>query len=127
MALVRAFGVVVDEVFIEICLHLCDVFIPFFASFDAEMLIEEGAMEAFEEAVTLRASDFGFTVFDVFELKEEFIRMPISSSAELSPVVGEDDFGFGLMFFVMGKNIIVEEMDSGERYFRGVKASPSVA
>ena len=34
-------------------------------------------MESLKEAVALRASDLGFTVFDFFDLKEEFEIVPV--------------------------------------------------
>ena len=83
----RAFGVVGDEVLIEVLLHLGEVVIPLLASFDSKMFIKEGAMEAFEEAIALRAPDLGFTVFDFFELKKEFVGVPVLTSAKLPPVV----------------------------------------
>lgn len=51
-------------------------------------------MKSLEEAVALRASDLGLTVFDFFDLKEEFVRVPVLTPAKLPPVVGEDDFRF---------------------------------
>jgi len=58
--------VVSAEELVEIVLHLDDVLVEGGAALDAEMLVEQGAVEAFEAAVALRAADLGGAVFDDF-------------------------------------------------------------
>ena len=55
-------------------------------------------MKPFDEPVTLRATDFGFSMLDVFELKEELIRVVVGPSAELAAIVGENGLDLELVF-----------------------------
>ena len=67
-ALMRTVVIVFLQEGVEIDLHLREVFIPGFAALDAEMFVEEGAVEALKIAVGLRPSDLGGAVLDAFEL-----------------------------------------------------------
>ena len=44
----RSLGIVVDEVLVEDALHLLDGLEPGAAALDAEMFVEEGAVQAFQ-------------------------------------------------------------------------------
>ena len=66
-------GVVGDEEGVERLLHLFDGLEPGPAAFDAEVLVEERAMEALDDPVGLRPADLGFAVLDAFELKEQLV------------------------------------------------------
>ena len=107
---------------VEIDLHLREVFIPGFAALDAEVFIEEGAVEALKIAVGLRPSDLGGAVLDAFELEEELVGVLVGPAAELASVVGEDGFDGDLVGLEEGQDVVVEEMDGGERHFGGVEA-----
>jgi len=109
--------VVAVEEGVEIDLHLREVFIPGFAALDAEVFIEEGAVEAFEIAVGLRPADLGGAVLDAFELEEELVGVLVRPAAELAAVVGEDGFDRDLVGFEERQDVVVEEMDGGERHF----------
>src|SRR3546814_17655474 len=52
---VWTFGVVGDEVGVEVDLHLLDGLVLLLATLDAEVLGEQGAVQAFDKAVGLRA------------------------------------------------------------------------
>lgn len=65
-----ALGVVGDEPFVEDGLHLVDGLEPRPSAFDAEVLIEHGGVEAFDDAVGLRLPDLGGPVFDLLKLKD---------------------------------------------------------
>ncbi len=73
----RPLGIVGDEVIIEVFLHFRDFVIPFLPSFDSEVFTGHGPVESLKEAVALGAPDFGGSVFDAFELEEEFVRMAV--------------------------------------------------
>lgn len=55
---------------IQIGLELGQILIPGLASLDAEVFVQEGAVEAFEVAVALWPTGLGGAVFDAFELEE---------------------------------------------------------
>ena len=88
--LVRAVMVVFVEESVEVVLHLDNVLVEGGAPLDAEVFVEQGAVEAFEVAVALRAADLSGSVFDAFELEEEFVGVIAGPSAELAAVVGDD-------------------------------------
>jgi len=120
-ALMRSFMIVGLEEDVEVGLHLDEVFVPDFAALNAEVFVEQGAVEAFEEAVALRAADLSGAVGDAFELEEKLVGMAVGSPAEFPAVVGEDGFDGDLLAFEEGQDVVVEEVDSGERQLGGVE------
>ena len=72
-ALMGPFLVVGLEVGVEGELHLLDGLEPGPAAFDAEVLVEQRAVEALNDAVGLRPADLGLSVLDARELEEELI------------------------------------------------------
>lgn len=70
-----------DEERVEVLLHGFDAFVERLASHDPEVLVEQGPVQAFDEAVGLRPSDLGGAMLDVLELQEQFVGMAIGSSA----------------------------------------------
>ena len=126
-ALVGPLMVVFVKECVEVVLHLDDVIVKGGAALDAEVFVEEGAVEAFEVSVALRAADLGGAVFDAFELEEEFVGVVVRASAELAPVVGEDGLDGDLEFLEEGQDVVVEEVDGGQRHLGGVEAGEGVA
>src|SRR3546814_4549623 len=61
---VWTFGVVGDEVGVEVDLNLLDGLVLLLATLDAEVLGERGAVSAFDKAVGMRALDGGGTVLE---------------------------------------------------------------
>jgi hypothetical protein len=55
-------------------------------TFDSEVLVEEGSMEAFDEAVQLLLVDSGESVLDVFESLEQFVSILAKTAAEFASV-----------------------------------------
>ena len=53
------FGVVVNEVGIEVLLHGFDAFVELLSSHDAEVLVQQGTVQALDKNVGLGPSDFG--------------------------------------------------------------------
>lgn len=88
-ALVGSLGVVDGEVGVEVGLHLVDGLVPFLAAHDAEVLVEQGSVQALDKAVGLRALDLCGAVLDLLELEEQLIRVPVGPAAELPAVIGE--------------------------------------
>lgn len=84
-------------------------------------------MQPFDEAVALRLSDLGSVVLDLFELKEQLIRMLVFSAAELSAVVAEYRADFGVVRLEEGQHVIIEHMHGRDGQFVGVEAAPGVA
>lgn len=90
VALVRALGVVVLEVAVEIHLHSLDRLVSRRPADDAEVFVEHRPVEAFDEAVAQGTPHTGGRVFDLLELQEEFVGMRVLSAAELPPIVRQD-------------------------------------
>jgi hypothetical protein len=88
-ALMRSFGIVFDKVVIENGLHLFKGLEPGATALDAEMLVEQGAVPALDDAIVLWPVDPGSLVLDVFELQKQFIGVTVLAAAELAAVVGE--------------------------------------
>ena len=69
----RPLRVIDLEVGVEVGLHLVEGLVPGGAALHAEMLVEQGSVEAFDEAVGLGPADLGGAVFDVLELEEDLV------------------------------------------------------
>ena len=67
-SLMGALLVVLDQVSIQIFLHLVNGLIPRFSSHDAEVLVEDGSVQPLDEAVGLGIVDLGGAVLDPFQL-----------------------------------------------------------
>jgi hypothetical protein len=72
---------------LTVALHLLERLVPLRPAGDPQVLVEQGPMEALDEAVALRPADRRRAVLDLFELQEQFVRVPIRSPAELPAVV----------------------------------------
>ena len=119
--------VVFPEEDVEVGLHLREVFVEGRPALDAEMLVEEGAVEPFEVSVALGPADLCRAVPDALELEEEFVRVAILASAELAAVVGEDGLDHDAVFLEEGQDVVVEEVDGGEGHLGGVEAGEGAA
>lgn len=78
----RAQGVVADEVVVEHDLHLLDRFGPGATPLDREVLVKQGAMDAFDDAVRLRAFQARRLVRDVLELGEQLVGLLVGAATE---------------------------------------------
>lgn len=89
-ALMRPFVVVWFEVVIQIDLHLINRLVPFGAPHHAEVLVQKGFVQPFDEAITLGPSDFGGSVLDLFKLQEQLIGMIVRPAAEFAAIVAQN-------------------------------------
>jgi len=122
----RSLGIVVDEVLVEDALHLLDGLEPGAAALDAEMFVEEGAVQAFNDAVGLRPADPGSLVLDAFELQEELVGVAILATAEFAAIVGEHRVDPGRVRLKDRQHIIVEQLDGGQRQLVGIEPGPGM-
>jgi hypothetical protein len=90
------------------------------------VFIEERAMQPFDEAITLRASDPCGAVFDVFELQEELVGMSVRPAAIFPAVVAEDRRYSGTVFFEEGQDVLVEQMNGRHRELVMVEPAPGI-
>ena len=82
--------IVALHVAVENHLHILDGFEPGAAALDAEVLVEQGAVQAFNDAVGLRVLDPRDAVLDLFQLQEQFVGMLVRPAAEF-PAVGRGE------------------------------------
>ena len=75
------------HVVVEHALRLFDGFEPSAPALDAEVLVEQGAVQALDDAVGLRPLDFGGAVLNRLELEEQLADMAVGAAAELTAVV----------------------------------------
>ena len=81
--------IVAVEIGVENRLHLLDRLEPGAASFDPEVLVQQGAVQSLDDAVGLRALDPSRAMLDLLELQEQLVRMLVGPPAELAAVVGQ--------------------------------------
>jgi len=80
-----------------------------------------------DEPVALRATDFGCSMLDLFELKEEPIRVMVVPPTELTAIVREDRLDLEFVFFKERDDIVVQHMNSGHWHLVGVEPPPGVS
>jgi hypothetical protein len=80
--LVRTAVIIPFEVGVENTLHLVDRVEPGTPALDAEVLVEQRAVQALDDAIGLRAFNPGGAVLDAFELQEQLVGMPIGPTSE---------------------------------------------
>ena len=76
--------IVADEEVVENNLHLLDGFEPGSAALDAEVLVEQRAVEALDDAVGLWPLYPGRAVLDLLQLQEQFVGAPQSGRPQNS-------------------------------------------
>ena len=114
-ARVWAFGVAGLQVRVEIGLHLLEPIIPLLATHDAEVLVEHGPVEAFDEPVAPWPTHPSCRVPDVLELQEDPVEMRVGAATERAAVVREYG-GHASAVCVEGRhNGIVERVNRGNR------------
>src|SRR4029077_8854763 len=96
------------------------------AAFDAEMLVQKSAVQAFDNTVGLRSVDPSLFVLDVFELQKKLVGMAIRAAAEFAAIVGEHGVDLGPVRLKSRQYIIVDQMDGGNRQLVGVEPGPGM-
>lgn len=58
------------QVGVEILLYLFQRLVPGLSPLDAEVLVQQGPVQSFDEAIALRTAHFGGAMLDPFELQD---------------------------------------------------------
>ncbi len=120
-------GVVDDEVVIQVRLHLFQGLVPLGTPLDAEVLIQQCAVQPLDEPIALWPPNLGGAMLDLLELKEQFIRMFVLTSAEFPAIVAEHRADLGIVSLEEGQHIVVEHMDCRDRQLVCIQAAPGIA
>lgn len=83
-ALVRAFCVVPHKEGVEVGLHLFYALVSPLTALDAEVFIQKGPVQPLDIAVALGPPHLGGAVFDLLQLQEQLVGMPVRMAAELA-------------------------------------------
>ena len=126
-ALVRPVVVIAVEILIERGLHFRDAFEPCAPAFDAEVFVQQRSVEPLYSAVRLRPAHLGCPMFDLLQLQEEFVGVMVGSTAELAPVVEQDDVDRRLVILEEGQHFDVHQMHRRDRRLVRIKPRESVA
>ena len=86
-ALVRSFGIVAHEIDVDVSLHGLDAVVELLAHHDAEVLVEQGAVQALDEDGELPPPHLGGALLDLLELDEQLVGVAIWPAAECAAVV----------------------------------------
>ena len=70
-------------------MHVGDGLVPDGATLDPQVLVEQGAVPALEDAIALWPADLGGLVFDAFQLKEQLVGVLVLAAAELAAIILE--------------------------------------
>lgn len=125
--LVRPFLVVELQVDVKVGLHLFDGLVPLLPAFDAEVLVEQRAVQAFDEAVTLRPAYACGAVLDLLQLQEQLIGVLVFPAAVLAAVVGQHGVDAGIVLLEEGQHVVVQDMYGRDRQLAGVEPAPGIA
>lgn len=120
-------GVVADQVFLEVDLHLSDRLVELLPSLDPEVFVQQCTVQPLDEAVALRPADLRGPMFDLLDLQEQLVRMLIRATAELAAVVREDRVDPGAVLLEERQHVVVERLDGRQRQLAGVQLAPGVA
>jgi hypothetical protein len=120
-------GIVLDEGLVEDSLRLIDGLEPGSAALDAEVLVEERAVQALDDAVGRRTVDPDSLVLDALELENEFIGMPVLATTELAPVVEEHCVDPDALRLEGRLHVVVDELNGGRRQLVEAEPGPSMA
>lgn len=112
---------------VENDLHLLGGFEPCAPPLDAEVFVEQRAVEALDDAVGLRALHPGGSMLDLLQLQEEFVWVLVGSATELAAVVGQHGLDPCVVGFEGGDDVAVHQMDGSDRQLGGVEPRPGVA
>ena len=123
----RTVLVVSLQVCVERRLHFLDRLEPGAAAFDAEVLVEQGTVQALDDAVGLRALHLGASVLDALELQEQLVGMLVVSPAELPSIVRQHRLHLGLMGLEGRQDVVVQQLYGGDRQLVGIEPGPGVA
>ena len=80
-ALVGSISIVADEVGVEADLHGRNAFMEVLVSHDAKVLVEQGAVQALDEALGLRPSGLCGAVLDLFRLEDLLVGAMLGPAA----------------------------------------------
>ena len=69
-----------DEPGVEVGMHRLDAFVESLTHLHAEELVEDGTVEALDEAVGLRATDLGAAVLDAVEVEIELVGVLVGTA-----------------------------------------------
>ena len=122
----RTLGIVTDQVIVEVLLHGLDAVIELLPPHDPEVLVEQRPVQALHEAVRLRTPLAGGAVFDLFELKEQFVGMPIRPATVFPSVFAEHGADPGAVFLEGRQHLVVQQVHGGQRQLVGIQMSPGM-
>lgn len=126
VALMGSFGVVGREVGVEVGLHLVDGLVELGPTHDAEVLVEERAVQALDVAVGLRTADLGRAAFDFLQLQEQFEGMMVWSTAIFPTVVRKHGVDAGFVGLEGQDDIVVHDVHGGRRELGRVRPAPGI-
>ena len=88
------------------------------------MLVEQRAVEAFDNPVGLRPLHVGVPVLDPLQLEEQLVGVAVGSTAELPAIVTEHGLDGDALRLEGRQHVGVERMHGGERHLVGVEPAP---
>ena len=65
-------------------------------------------------------------MLDLFQLQEQFVRMPVGSSAVFAAIIREHGGDPGSMFLEGRQHVVVHDVHGGDRQLRSVERAPGV-
>ena len=120
VALMAPLQVVVLHEAIEVTLNLLGRGVRGGAAGDAEALVEQRAIHAFDEAVGARRPDLGGAMVDVLQGEQQLVGMLLGTATVFPAIVGEDRAYDDPEGLGEGEDAIVEQIARGGRHLGGV-------
>ncbi len=105
---------------VEVGLDLLEGLVPLLPALDSEVLVEQPAVHALDEAVGPRRAGPCGAMLDAVERHQQLVRVVRGSSGGLAPVVAEDGFDHHAEGVIEGQNPGVEQIGDRDRKIRGV-------
>src|SRR6266567_5380519 len=114
-ALMRSRFIVLAQPNVKVCLQLVERVVHLLAERHSIELVERSLVEAFADAVGLRALSLGARMIDVLDREIELVLVPFGIAAELAAAVGEHAQQLGIVLLEEWQYPVVQQVGRGDR------------
>src|SRR6266498_2457701 len=124
-ALMRSRFIVLAQPNVKVCLQLVERVVHLLAERHSIELVERSLVEAFADAVGLRALSLGTRMIDVLDREIELVLVPFGIAAELAAAVGEHAQQLGIVLLEEWQYPVVQQVGRGDRRLAVIQLAES--
>src|SRR6266536_729787 len=121
----RSRFIVLAQPNVKVCLQLVERVVHLLAERHSIELVERSLVEAFADAVGLRALSLGARMIDVLDREIELVLVPFGIAAELAAAVGEHAQQLGIVLLEEWQYPVVQQVGRGDRRLAVIQLAES--